>query len=173
MLLVKLSHDEIAARIGKAPPPRETPYFTTGAEFKPFKTTDIENQKINLKETRGKVVVLNFWFIDCAPCRKEMPDLNDMVEAFKGNDSVLFISIALDPKAKLEEFLKAFTFRYKVIDNGRFLAEKYGIKSYPTHVIIDQEGKVAFHTMGLGPQTVYWIRKTITGLLEKELAVKN
>lgn len=167
MLLVKLPDSVWAARLDKMPPPRESPFFKTGQAFKYFKTTDINGEKIDLKDAKGKVIVLNFWFINCPPCRREMPDLNNLVDSFANNANVLFISIALDAKNQLEGFLKTSPFKYKVVDNGRFLTERYGINSYPTHVIIDQEGKVAFHTNGLATQTVSWLRKTITALLEK------
>jgi hypothetical protein len=38
---------------------------------------------------------------------------------------------------------------------------------YPTHVIVDAEGKVYFHTSGLAVNTVYWINKSIKELLAK------
>lgn len=173
MLLVKLSEEEQEKRLSKMPPPRESLYFKTGEEFRPFKVKDMKFETINLKEAKGKIVVLNFWFINCPPCRQEMPDLNAMVDAFAGNDKVLFVSIALDSRSQLEDFLKQSPFKYKVIDDGRFLADKYGIKSYPTHVIIDPEGKVAFHTSGLATQTVYWLKKSINELLAKQAVVAN
>jgi len=86
------------------PKPRESPYFSTGKKISLFKSTDINNKKINLKDEKGKIIVLNFWFIDCAPCRMEMPDLNDLVEKYKGNDSVLFIAVALDTRSDIKDF---------------------------------------------------------------------
>jgi hypothetical protein len=73
--------------------------------------------------------------------------------------------VALDSKNDLEKFLKQFPFNYTIVDNGRWIADKYGIRFYPTHVIIDTEGKVYFHTSGLAPNTVYWIKKSIEELL--------
>jgi peroxiredoxin len=165
LLLIRLSDEEREARLSKMAAPRESKFFKTGDPFYAFKVRDMANEKINLKELRGKVVVLNFWFINCPPCRTEMPDLNNLVDSFATRPNVVFVSIALDSKDALEAFLKTNPFKYKVIENGRFLTERLGIKSYPTHVILDGEGKIAFHTSGLGPQTVYWLRKTINGLL--------
>jgi hypothetical protein len=64
-------------------------------------------------------------------------------------------------------FLRSQPFNYDIIDGGRFIADKYGVRSYPTHVIIDTEGKVYFHTTGLSTNTVYWLNKTIEELLLK------
>jgi peroxiredoxin len=164
-LLVKLTEQERDYRLAQMPKPSESTYFKTGTDFPPFKTSDIDNNKINLKEGKGKITVLNFWFINCPPCRMEIPALNELVETFKGNDSVRFVGIALDNKSSLQDFFKIMHFNYSIVDNGRFLAEKYGIRSFPTHVIIDQQGKVYFHTTGLAMNTVYWLKKSINELV--------
>ena len=172
-LLIKLTEKQLAERLEKMPKPQESKYFTTGEKLSLFKSSDINNKKINLKEETGKIIVLNFWFIDCPPCRAEMPDLNELVEKYKGNDSVKFIAIALDLKSDIKDFLKRSPFNYTIIDDGKYIADKYGIKSYPTHVIINQEGKVYFHSSGLAPNTVSWIRKSIDELLAAGTTAKN
>ncbi len=165
-LLVRLTQQEKDYRLARMPKPSESSFFKTGKDFPPFRTSDIENKKINLKEEKGKVIVINFWFINCPPCRMEIPALNELVESFKGNDSVRFVGIALDGRSDLEDFLKTVHFNYNIVDNGKFLADKYGIRSFPTHVIIDQQGRVYFHTTGLGMNTVYWLKKSINELLK-------
>ena len=172
-LLVKLTEQERDSRQSKMPKPQETSYFKTGSNFPPFKTSDINNNKINLKEDKGKITVINFWFINCPPCRMEIPALNHLVETFKGNKNIRFVGVALDNKSSLEDFLKTFPFNYDIIDNGRFLADKYGVRSFPTHVIIDQQGMVYFHTSGLAMNTVYWLQKSINELLKQSPAVTS
>jgi thiol-disulfide isomerase/thioredoxin len=166
-LLTRLTEQQKIERAEKMPKPRESDYFKTGKEFVAFKTTDINNKKINLKEEKGKIIVINFWFINCPPCRMEIPALNELVATFKGNDSIRFIAVALDDRADLQQFLKSFPFDYDIVDQGRYLADRCGIRSYPTHVIIDQQGKIYFHTSGLAMNTVYWIKKSITELLKQ------
>ncbi len=90
-----------------------------------------------------------------------------MVASFKDNKDVIFIGIALDGKYELQEFLKAFPFDYNIIDNGRNLAASYRVNSFPTHVVIDRDGKIKFHTAGLARNTVYWIKKSVDEALAK------
>lgn len=167
-LLVKLSGEEQAKRMERMPKPRESSFFKTGEKIAPFKTKDINGNKIDLKTLEGKIVVLNFWFIGCPPCRMEIPDLNNLVDSFKTNDKIVFVAIALDDRASLKNFLQKTPFNYDIIDFGRFIADKYGVHSYPTHLIIDTDGKVYFHTTGLSTNTIYWLSKTIKELLAKE-----
>jgi len=165
--LVRLTNEEKEARLAKMPAPRESKFFKKGQTINLGTVTDINGNKIDLKKNEGKITVLNFWFINCPPCRMEIPELNSLVEKH-GADSVRFVAIALDEKFALEEFLRTMPFHYKIVDQGRYLTEQYRIQSYPTHVVIDQEGKVYFHTTGLAPNTVYWIEKCI-----KELQAKS
>jgi len=166
-VMMKLSDSEIN-RNREAFKPRESEYFTTGQPFKPFKEKDMYGQKWDVKALAGKVIVLNFWFINCAPCRMEIPELNKLVEKYAGSD-VVFIAIALDDSYDIKQFLKTSPYNYHIIDNARYLANDYGIKSYPTNVVVDRQGKVKFHSSGYGPNTPYWIDKEIKAALNTSL----
>ena len=167
-LLIPLTEKEKEARFERMPKPRESQNFTTGKKINLFNTSDINGNKVDLKNMQDKIIVLNFWFVNCGPCRREIPELNKLVDSFKTDEKILFVAVALDAKNGLEKFLKQFPFQYTIVDDGRWIAEKYGIRFYPTHVIIDTEGKVYFHTSGLATNTVYWIKKSINELLAKE-----
>ena len=164
--IVALSDAEREARLMKMPRPKESLFFKNGDQFKLGKITDIDGKKIDLKNNVGKITVVNFWFVNCPPCRSEIPDLNNLAKKY-GSDSVRFVAIALDDRYKLREFLKSMPFDYNIIDEGRIYAERYGVKAFPTHLILDQEGKVYFHTTGLSTNTVYWLEKTIKELMNK------
>ncbi len=167
-LLVKYSSAEINERFSKMPKPVESRFFRTGEKITPFREKDMLGNRFNLKELIGKVVVLNFWFINCPPCRMEMPELNEMVEEYKMNPDVVFIAVALDSKYDIEDFLKSHPFAYHIIDNGGYIAQQYGINSYPTHAVVDRQGKVLFHTTGLATNTVQWVKKSIDEALVKQ-----
>ncbi len=160
-ILFELSAEQINKRMSNMPRPKESDFFTVGQKFPSFKERDMNGNKWNTKELIGKVVVMNFWFINCPPCRKEIPQLNEIVESYKDNKDVVFIAVALDEKYALVDFLKTTPFKYNIIDNGRYIASSYNIHLFPTHVVLDKEGKVIFHTSGLAGGTIPWIRKSI------------
>lgn len=147
-----------AASMGK---PRASDNFKEGDKFRGEKITDINGIKYDLKTAGDKIYVINFWFINCPPCKQEIPELNELVKQYKENKNVVFLAIALDDKYSLKQFLKTTPFDYNVVDDGRYYATKYGITSYPTHVIVGKDGLVKFSTVGLAANTVYWIEKTI------------
>lgn len=164
--LVRLTPEEKEARLAKMPPPNESKFFKKGEKFNLGKVKDIQGNKIDLKENKGRITVVNFWFINCPPCRVEIPDLNELVNKY-GSDSVRFVAVALDQKYDLENFIRTMPFKYQIVDEGRYLAQNYNIQSYPTHVVVDKEGKVYFHTSGLFTNTVYYLEKCIKELLNK------
>ena len=131
----------------KSIPIPQSKYFTKGEKISNFNTTDIEENKWKLKNLKGKVVVLNFWFLDCMPCRQEIPELNKLTEKFKDSVDVIFLSIAPDDKNDLVEFLKDHPFNYKIISD-KYMSNQYNIKTFPTNVIIDKQGQVQYHTTG-------------------------
>jgi thiol-disulfide isomerase/thioredoxin len=163
-IIYRLSDEEYEKALGTMPKPPESNFFRTGSSFSHFKTTDINGNKVNTKSLAGRIIVLNFWFINCPPCRMEMPELSKLSDSYKSDSSIVFLAIALDKKYDLEQFLKGTHFGYTIIDNGRFITDQYRINSYPTNVIVDQKGKVYFHSSGLSISTVPWIKKSITEL---------
>ena len=106
-----------------------------------FEAVDLQGNSYKLEELKGKVVVLNFWFIGCAPCRIEMPGLNEMVKEYKDKD-VVFLAFALDSKESLEEFLTKTEFAYQIIPSATSIANLYEAEGFPTHIVIDKKGNI-------------------------------
>jgi thiol-disulfide isomerase/thioredoxin len=146
------------------PKPAESKFFKTGESFSKIKTADMHGNIINTKNLRGKIIVINYWYTDCVPCTSEMPELNKIVDKYKNDSSVVFISIAKDEANIIKTYLKLHPFKYAIIDNGSFLISDNNITSYPTNVVVDQNGKVYFHSSGLSPNTPKWINKSIEEL---------
>jgi peroxiredoxin len=129
-----------------------------------FSVTSIDSQTFSLSSLRGKVVVLNFWYVGCGPCHVEIPSLNKLVENYQGKE-IEFIAIALTEKEKLESFLKKNPFSYHIIPNGEELVRKFGVKLFPTHIIIDQEGNIAYTSSGGSPNIHENLKPMIDRLL--------
>ncbi len=131
----------------------------------PFEVTDLLGNKYNLETLKGKVVAINFWFIACAPCRKEIPELNELVHKYKDQE-VVFLGFAEDDAASLNAFLKKKEFIYQQIPDSKKYAAESKVKSFPTHLIIDQNGKVVFNVSGYSATTVKSLDREIGALLK-------
>lgn len=143
------------------PRPAESPFFTTGQVIKPFKFKDINGKKIEPKDWAGKTLVFNFWFINCPPCRAEIPELNRLALKYKDDPDVLFVGFALDDSYDIKQFIKKTPFGYRLISDARGFAKEFKVAAYPTNVVIDKEGKVRLHYVSAPFNGGYWIDKTI------------
>lgn len=166
-LIFKFNEDYYNQILERDPPPKESSFFKTGQDFS-LNEVDIDGNRLRSKDLKGKVLVINYWFINCKPCRMEMPELNELVAAYKDSVNVKFIGIALDDRNAIKDFIKLSPFHYQLVANGQTSAQKYGITAYPTHVIVDGDGKVRFHTVSSPRQLFYRMRKTINQLQEEQ-----
>ena len=136
-----------------------------GKKAAAFSGTDMLGVSHSLESLKGKVIVINCWFVECKPCVMEMPELNTLVEKYK-NKEVVFLGLAVNEKKKIEQFLQSKKFHYTIIPDAQDAISAYGVKSFPTHIIIDKASTVVFSTSGLGPTTIADLEKTIQSLLE-------
>ncbi len=112
-------------------------------EFPKFNFTDLNGNHYSNENTKGKTIIFKTWFINCMACVKEFPELNELVEKYKSRDDLIFLSLALDSKPKLEEFLQKKFFEYQVVSNQRvFIDKTLNLQIYPTHIIIDKNGVI-------------------------------
>ena len=98
----------------------------------------------------------------------ERPYLNKLVKDYKADSRILFIAVALDGKSGLDNFLKVNLFDYIIIPDGSNIVKENKVNQFPTHVIVNKQGKVAFHTVSYNAVPGYWIRKTIEEIKKLE-----
>lgn len=135
-----------------------------GATLNELNFEDINGNAYTLESLKGKIVMLNFWFIQCKPCIKEFPDLNNLKMKFKGKP-VEFFAVAWNDKKSLVKFLENNTLNFKVVSDIK-LIDKFKIPHYPYNVIIDQEGKVEYVNDVLSFNVIKKIERKISKMLE-------
>lgn len=147
---------------GKSPAKLAVPMSDKAAP--PFSGKDVNGNKVSSAEWQGKVVVMNFWFTACTPCRAEIPELNRLVVEFK---DVVFVAVGIDDIETLRAFLKKVHFSYVIVsDRRQEIAQKFAINIYPTHVVIDQKGNICFRRNGGGSRIYDELASVIRRLYE-------
>ncbi len=130
-----------------------------------FELTDLNGKSYALAALRGKVVVLNFWFIKCPYCVAEMPELKQLSADYRANPNVVFLSLAREPADRLRRYVAAKgDFGFAVLPLLPDMARSYGITGYPTTVVIDQNGQYAYDSEGYGGNLLR-LRETIAQAL--------
>lgn len=140
------------------------PETAIGAIPPDFTSTTLDNSQIQLSQLKGKVVVMNFWFLACGPCIKEIPDLNELVKKYQGKN-VEFIAVTYDKQDLVTESFKNHPFRYKQIVDAQNIVDLYKATAFPTHIVLDKEGKVLFAQFGYNSKIVEELVKNIDSAL--------
>jgi thiol-disulfide isomerase/thioredoxin len=148
--------------------PAGTAPLTPAPQRKPGPSLDfttLDGAHLDSAQLRGKVVVANFWFTGCGPCKAEMPDLNKLVAEFRGKDVVFLAFTTDDDLAKLGRFLKEYPFDYTIVPKADKIAAQFGIENYPSHVVLRQDGTVESLLAGGGEGRAQQLKIVIDRLL--------
>ncbi|MGH9939448.1 MAG: redoxin domain-containing protein, partial [Blastocatellia bacterium] len=125
-----------------------------------FRGDSLDGKAFDSKSLRGKIVVINLWFIACGPCRKEIPKLNEIAREFRNKD-VVFIAPTPDQSEPLREFLKTAPFDYNIIPDADRIIEQFNAVHFPTHVVIDRNGQIESLMIGAGERRPEEVRRAL------------
>ncbi|MFT7486166.1 MAG: peroxiredoxin, partial [Candidatus Paceibacteria bacterium] len=115
-----------------------------------FSFKDLAEQPMSLEQYRGQVVVLNFWGLGCAPCKKEIPDLNALVDQFEGQ-AVAFLALSGDSPEDLRAYVEGHPFSYRIAGSAGQASAAYQVSGFPTHIVINRSGQISGTLVGGGP----------------------
>ncbi|MCW3767317.1 MULTISPECIES: TlpA disulfide reductase family protein [Paenarthrobacter] len=110
-------------------------------------------EKVTARDWEGKVVVLNFWYAACAPCRVEAPDLAALSAEFK-DQGVLFYGVNVrDDAATAAAFERTFNIAYPSFDDSDgsvllAMTEYVPPRAVPTTLVLDKQGRVSARILG-------------------------
>ncbi|MDZ7938612.1 MAG: TlpA disulfide reductase family protein [Rhodoferax sp.] len=104
--------------------------------------TDLQGTEWRLPALRGRAVLLNFWASWCEPCKEEMPSLQALADRHPDRLVVLTINLKESPEA-IARFVLASGLRLPVVrDADGSLARAWGVRIYPSTVLIDAKRRV-------------------------------
>lgn len=119
-----------------------------------FRAEDIDGDTLSSKDLRGKVVVLNFWYASCPPCRAEAKYLNEVHDQF-ADDDVQFIGVNVrDEQGTAEAFERTFGVDYPTVLDARSgsmqlaLSGQIAPNAVPATIVLDKQGRVAARVLG-------------------------
>ena len=112
---------------------------------------DVNQKNVNLDDFKGKLVILNFWATWCAPCKEEMPSLDNLQVNTRLNNLKIFpINIGQEDVAKSKFFFEELNIKNLniYIDAPTTLAKKFSLRGIPTTILFNKEGKEFARIMG-------------------------
>lgn len=120
---------------------------------------------------KGKVTLLDYWYMACYPCVKAIPCIEKLYEKYAGKGLQVYGINSSDKKRldKMPNFLEHNPIKYPIVMVGNEIPGSYNVRVWPTFYIIDKDGKVAFSKLGFGEDTT---EKTLEEELEKLFSQK-
>ena len=105
---------------------------------------DVNQKNLNLDDFKGKLIILNFWATWCAPCKEEMPSLDNLQSNTQLNNLKIFpINIGQEGLSKSKSFFKKLNIKNLNIyfDPPITLAKKFSLRGVPTTILFNKQGK--------------------------------
>ena len=106
-----------------------------------FKDKNLKD--VNLADYDGKLLILNFWATWCAPCREEMPSLDNLQSDTRLNNLKIFpINIGQEDQLKSKIFFNELDIQNLELyfDESVKLAKKFALRGVPTTILFNKEG---------------------------------
>lgn len=131
-----------------------------------FSLENINGKKSSLSEYKGKFVLLNFWATWCAPCRKEMPAMDNLHNEF-GGEGLEVVGIHVGPSlAGVKKFLKAVPVSFTILMDKDMSLASWDVRGLPTTFLISPDGKLVYKAVGErewdSPEMVKFLEALVT-----------
>ncbi len=126
----------------------------------------INTADISFSRLRGKVVIINYWATWCPPCVAEMPSFQELYEAYKNNDEVVFLFLTDDNIQKVSDFLRKHQYSLPVYSDNGTAFSNLNPQSIPTTYIANRKGEIKVKKTG----SVQWNSKKVYNIITELLA---
>ena len=114
-----------------------------------FTLTDLDGKAWSLSSLKGKIVVVNFWATWCPPCRKEMPDLQELAHQFK-DQGLVILSISDEPDTTVRPFIVDHKYDYPILlDPNDKVNKLYSIEGIPKSFFYNKDGKLVAQSIDM------------------------
>jgi thiol-disulfide isomerase/thioredoxin len=127
-----------------------------------FALESLEGEQVRLSDSSGKVRLIDFWATWCAPCREEIPMLNEL-QASYGERGFQILAIADEEQDVIRDFVEEYGVEYLNLVGTEDVSEAYGVLGLPAAYLVDGEGRVIETFLGPKPRSV--LVKKIEALL--------
>ena len=124
-----------------------------------FNLKKIDGGQLELSSLKGKAVLIDFWDTWCPPCRKALPHLQEISDAYAGDLVVVGVAMGRDGEDKVRAYVQDnnLTFEFVLADAPQYtvMRDFGGVQSIPTTFLVDRDGVIQNIWTGAMPKAEY------------------
>ena len=125
------------------------PTIKVGAVAPSFELVDQSGKKHTSSAYRGKIIMLDWWGVWCGACQRDMPKVQALHEKYSDNPDVVILAMNVrDDNQKMAEYWVEKKYTFPTLNDADDLAGQYGIKAYPSTILIGPDGTVILTAVG-------------------------
>lgn len=115
----------------------------------PLATTALDGKPVDLKDLRGRVVLVNFWATWCEPCKDELPALLKLKGELAGRPFELVTVNYGEFPDKINQYLARAGIRLPVLlDTQNEVSKQWKVGGLPMTFLVDASGRVRYYVFG-------------------------
>ena len=128
-----------------------------------FELRNLDGAVVRLSDSAGQVRLIDFWATWCAPCREEVPMLNELHEGYR-DQGLTILAISDEGADIVAPFAEEHGVAYTNLVGGDETFVEYGALGLPTAYLVDGDGRIVETYFGPKPKRV--LEKKIRELLD-------
>jgi len=132
-----------------------TPSPAARAESFDFSAPDLRGHMFSMMHWRGHPIVIDFWATWCGPCRRQVPELEKLLQKYSQSAGLVIVGVACDSvrdgtSGDIEGFVREFGISYPILVGNEELVDSLGVEAIPTTYFVDANGQVVDRIIGAG-----------------------
>ncbi len=114
-----------------------------------FSLEDLQGKRVDIRDHRGQVILLNFWATWCPNCRQEGPSIGKLYALYKNRGLILYRVDSEENPQTVRRFLEQESLEFPVLLDREGRVERlFGVWVHPTSYLIDRKGTARYRAMG-------------------------
>lgn len=127
-----------------------------GQQAPELQLENLAGERVRLSDLRGQPVMINFWAVWCGYCRSELPEMQEVYEAYRDQGFVILAVDVQEERSVVQPFVEELVLTFPILLDGQGeVSRSYRVRALPTSYFLDQGGVIVARE--LGPVDEKWM----------------